>query len=167
MYDNSDRIVELLETIALQQGAEPTDINIDRSKDITNISGGSAGRLLRNYRIRETADMDESNSSGEMEFSAGEQSPIVTYEVSPGNTVRLLSVGASDVQDMRYAVLVDDDTFVGGWTETPLGTVQEPFSLVDKAGGYIEAENRIKILGHYTADTGTASVVGSLHYEIV
>lgn len=159
--DNFDRMVELLQDIR----------NIlDGEGDSTNTQGPAGlptglRPLTRSvYQIRETSDLpdDALNSNDAVEVQPGETKTIVRHEVK--GTAALMAVGATDAADCEYWVAVDEEVAGGGRTNSPLGSINDPFSYVDTLEGYVPANLRVEYKVRLDSSaTSSVELVGRMY----
>lgn len=121
---------------------------IGQESALAMLTGAAAGGKFdpirpTSYRVFETSDMEASLDNGVIQISPGEREVFFDTGslTSPGF---LLAIGASDSQDVSYRVVVDGDRDVGGVTNSPLGTINTPFSFVNEFGGAIPVFDRVQ-----------------------
>ena len=167
--DNEDKMVRLLEQIAANTGS--IDELGDGPQQEINIQGETVSSRVgtidpKDLLVIETDDLDASNDEGAVTVDPGEQATIVGYR--PGWPFAVLAVGANDEADVQYQLRVDGQTPVGGTTNSPMGTVNNPFSFVDELGGAPHAEKRVDLIA-YVDQSASAPVdlVGRLYLEAI
>lgn len=133
------------------------------------VGSGAAGRDTvmdpASYMVYESSDMEDSTDAGDVVLEPGDDKAIVsTGNVSPGAFT--LGVGATDIEDVRYYLWVDEEFRVGGVTESPLGTMNNIFSFPDQFGAVIPATRKIEYRARYPSDAaGTVELTGRLHVQ--
>lgn len=166
MRDNDDEMVRLLRQIA-----ENTGKTLKSDKDITQeitMEGESAESRVglippKSYVTVETADMEYANDNGTVTLEPGDSVPLVEHANHPK---ALYAVGATDIQDVEYTLMVDDE-IIGNRTNSPLGLVNDPFSFVESLGGAIPAEDQIAYVAHYDAGaSGSVNLAARIHLEL-
>ena len=162
--DNNDRAIELLEMIARNTGS--IDADTDELGGPDGIPEGPQYINPNNYLIAETADLDDANDDGTITLEPGDTTPIV--DVDRDRPVAVLAVGANDVNDVRYQLYRDNSVVVGGTTNSPLGTLNSPFSFPNELGVSVPVEGRVQYRAHYPRDaTGTVELAGRMHVELL
>lgn len=102
-----------------------------------------------------------------MTIQPGESETIAEYESGGDYPINLLAVGATDRRDVSYRLVYDNDQTLGGWTQSPLGSVNDPFSFADVLGRTIPVEKRIRYEARLL-DSADSSVdlAARLHTEV-
>lgn len=164
LTDNEDQAIALLEQIAtgigqLSGSSEQVDIN-RMGLPLRSISP-------RSYIVRETDDLDAAKDNGTVKLSPGETVELVAHE--PQTAAALVTaIGANDEQDVVYWIEVDNTYTVGGQTNSPLGTINDPFSFVATLGGAIPVESYVAYkAGMPSTASGPVDMAGRLHVEEV
>lgn len=163
MSDNYDQMVQLLAQIAENTG----DIETQETQDVT-IEGSNIDQRIgvvphNTIVITESGDLDSADDDGTITLERGQETTIAEFT---DQAHAVYAVGATDVQDVRYWLEIDGDPAVGP-TRGPLGTVNSPFSFVEKYGGAVPADNRCRLRALYTGDSGEVNVVGRIHLEVM
>lgn len=145
MRDNEDLAVQYLREI--------------RNELRGGISTDPQGRpsTLAGYRlldrsslvVRETSDLEMANDDGSISLTPGDETAIVAHEPASDQGCFVLAVGASDEQNVSYGLRVDDNYWFGGRTESPLGSINDPFSFVDALGAMIPAVSNVEYVAVY------------------
>jgi hypothetical protein len=169
LRDNVQELVDQLRVLnqTLAQGGLSGDSGEDGTINVFDGASARAGGAINpyGYRIYETADLAEANGSGTITLEPGEEATIVESD-NASNGLLGLAIGASDKPDVRYRLYVDGERTVGGLTNSPLGTVNSPFSFVKMLGGVLPAERRIEYRAIYDpAATGEVELAARLHVE--
>lgn len=155
--DNFDRMVELLQDIR----------NLLDGQDSGSQTRMAGLRPLGNdYLIIETDNLpdSETTAAGEVELQPGETAAVVRYRVPADAVAAVLSLGATDRADVEYWLEVDDDSLVGGKTNSPLGTVNDPFSFVDDIQGFVPANRVVEYMVRLDENASSSTtLVGRIH----
>jgi len=115
------------------------------------LTGAAAGGKFNpiqaeRYRVYETSEMEAAGDNGLIQVDPGER--VTFFDTGPLNDPGfLMAIGATDEMDVEYRVEVDGDRSVGGFTNSPLGSINTPFSFIDEFGGAIPVFDRVQ----YTA----------------
>jgi hypothetical protein len=162
--DNLARMVSLLEEI------ERNTSDLDQNADVTLEGATIQNRvgIIPHHAvvINESADLDDdaTNAQGAVEMSPGDKRVLAEYDAG---THAVYAAGAEDHSGVQYWLDVDNNPVVGP-TFGSLGTVNSPFSFVEKYGGAIPAENRSRLMAQYPSNqTGDITLVGRIHVENV
>ena len=160
--DKVDAIIYELKQIKQAMGVEDKDIQ-------QNVYAGQRKKLLpRNYVVAESSDLDQSNEDGTITLEAGETKTLAEISVGRGESINLFSVGASDDQDVRYALVVDDDIVSGSQTESPLGLINDEFSFPKEFDSAMPVDNKVEYVATYSADaTGSVDLAARMHGEVL
>jgi len=135
--------------------------------DLTSVKTPRHALTAGSYVVAESADMKWANADGTVTVEPGDEVPLVRYDVE-ADAGMLLAVGATDEQDVRYRVEVDDNRTVGGKTESPLGVLNDPFSFVDKLGGAIPASRTLIYYAELDASaSASVDLAARIHVEEV
>lgn len=171
MQDHDDKTVELLGEILDElrgSGVGGDDVTINK-----NVGTGSGGQspVARidptRVIIIETAALEDSNPDGTITIQPGEKQKIVEYHTGGDHPINLLALGATDRQNVSYRVVYDNDQTLGGWTQSPLGAVHDPFSLVETYGLTIPVERRVGIEAMLSESADSSvDLIGRLHTHI-
>ena len=161
--DNMDEMVELLREISRNTGTPTNEV----SKDIDYNGVGPDQRVgfmdANSYVTVESANEDHANDDGSVTVEPGETVPLVSYREGP---FALAAVGATDAQDVSYALKRDDSRVVGGVTNSPLGILNRPFSFVENFGGVIPIETNVVYEAHLDESAGgPVDLAARLHVE--
>lgn len=118
--------------------------------------------------IDETAALDEANDDGTITLNPGEQKTIAEAHHPNADAIGLLSVGAADEQNVRYFIRIDSKYVVGGVTNSPLGSVNSPFSFPDYYNAIIPADQRIEYVAQRpTNASGAVDLVARLTTQVM
>lgn len=118
------------------------------------------------FIITETSDLEESNDDGAVTLSPGEEQALVEYEARGDMGTAVLAVGANDVQDVEYGLRIDRSKVVGGKTESPLGTINSPFSFIDRLNAVVPANSTVEYVAWYDGGaTGDVDLAARLYTE--
>lgn len=170
MKDNPDRMVALLETIAQNTGGlgDLGDAGTDQEVNIQGSTPDSRIGMLapQNLVVSETDDLDAANDDGSVTLEPGDSVTVV--EIATDQPTALLAVGASDAEDVEYQLVVDDQYPIGRATNSPLGTVNDPFSFVDVLGGAVPAQRSVSYQASLAPEAGSSvDLVGRMYGEVV
>lgn len=168
--DNVDRMVQLLEQIAANTGTRDRADGGDggHGSDGGDGIGGYARQPINptSYRIIETSYLEDATPDGSVTLEPGEEAPIVKYDPRDGGA--LMALGATDEPDVRYALRFDHQHIIGGWTNSPLGLINDPFSFVNEFGVVLPAEQTVEYVARYDSTaSGEVDLVGRLHVQEV
>lgn len=158
--DRVDQIVHELKQIKSALGVPDKE---------TNVYAGQRKKLLpRNYAVFETSDLDAANDDGTVTAEPGETVTLCEVEASQSEKINLLSVGASDEQDVKYFLEIDGKAVAGGQTESPLGLINSEFSFPREFDSSIPAEDsvRYRALRVHSA-AGSVDLVARMHAEVL
>lgn len=164
MRDTRDEMVALLRQIAENTGAVATD-GVDKT---INLNGQTADQRVgfipaNSFVTLETDDLDNADPNGTITLSPGDTKAVVEYS----GACAVYAVGCSDKQDVEYQLEVDGRV-VGGRMNSPLGLLNEPFSFVEKLGGAVPVEKRVRYVVNYdSAASGDISLAGRLMVEVM
>lgn len=176
LRDNDDVAVELLsEILAELRGSSPGGGNggDDVTINETVYQGGSGGGAPtapmdpERYYVVETAGLDDANLDGSITLQPGEQREIVGIEHEGAAPIILYAVGATDRVDVSYRLTYGNDNNLGGWTQSPLGSINNPFSFVQSLGRTIPVDQRVSYVARLS-DQAESSVdlAGRVHVEV-
>lgn len=160
--DNEDRMVALLEQLVENTGT------LDQPEQTINLNGQTADKRVgfipaNAFVTLETDDLDEASESGTITLSPGDTKTVVEY----GGQCAVYAVGCGDKQDVEYQLEVDGRV-VGGRMNSPLGLTNDPFSFVEKLGGAIPVEKRVRYVANYdSAASGDITLAGRLMVEVI
>lgn len=115
--------------------------------------------------IYETSDLDHANDLGSVVLDPGDKKVIAsTDDITFGGY--LLGAGAYNEADVEYSIRVDGEIGVGGWTNSPLGTINDPFWFADGMGGVIRFAERVDYMARYDeSSTGQVELTARLHSQ--
>ena len=152
-------MVELLAIIARNTGG------LDKDDSELPLPSGVRPIDPRGLVITETADLDEATADGTVTIAPGEDAVLVRQEATDGGLL-LLAAGASDADDTQYYIRIDNDRTVGGLRNSPLGTINTPFSFSEMYGGLVVADQVIENRARVSDDaSGPVDIAGRLHLE--
>lgn len=91
------------------------------------------GMTHTEFRVVETADLpdDETTAQGTVEVADGERATVLRFR-TPADRLKLHGFGMNDELDCEYQIHVDGE--LSSSTESPLGTLDSPFSFEDVYG---------------------------------
>ena len=112
----------------------------------------------RNIVIEETSNLDDANSAGIVEIDPGETKTILDYR--PKRDVKLLATGATDQPDCTFELRHGSEIVYD--SESPLGTVNEPFSFIDHYGEALDCQDDLQLKVTNTGDS-TRKFAGRWH----
>lgn len=97
------------------------------------------------FRVVETADLpsDETTDGGAMAVDPGERKAVIRYR-TPQSRVKLHALGMNDELDAEYQLHIDGE--ISASTESPLGTINDPFSFGDVYGRAVSAKSDIEYM---------------------
>lgn len=124
------------------------------------VGSGEGGRNAvmgpNDINVYETTELEESNDIGSMTLNPGETKVISsTKNVRTGGYI--LGVGAYNEKDVKYSLVVDGEYETGGWTNSPLGSVNEPLWFSQTIGGVVKFEESVSYMAKY--DEGSSGQV--------
>lgn len=165
--DNDEAALQELRAIRQAlQGNNPgagTDgtVNVFQGQGVS----GSVGAINPStYQVRESDDLDTVDDGGTVTLQPGETKTLVRAENDSGLAV--LALGASDEPDVQYHMKIDGNRTVGGYTNSPLGLLTDPFSFVESFGVVVPAERLVEYKATYASTaTGEINLAARLHYE--
>lgn len=166
--DDDDRAVKLLEQIARNTGSIG-DLDGGVEQEITieseNVNSRVGTVKPRNYIVVETADMDGANDDGTVTLQPGDTKVLVSYA---GDPFAALALGANNEQGVEYVLRADSDRTVGGVTQSPLGSIGDPFSFVQAIGAAVSCEKSIEYIARADPNmTDPVDVAARLHVEVM
>lgn len=123
--DSEDRQIALLEQIAENLGG------IQSAASTSRRPVGGAGYQPSSLLVTETAAVDDANDDGTITVKPGQERTIVEWETT-GDRADVLALGASDAADAVFSLYIDGEIKIQ--TLSPLGTITNPFSFVEKIG---------------------------------
>lgn len=131
-----------------------------------SVSSGAGYISGTGYVVKESDDLNGVADGAAVTIEPGETKTIVEARAT-GDQLALLAVGATDVADVRYRLVVDGSRTVGGETNSPLGLLNTPLSFVKEFGGSIPASSRVEYRATL-ADSASAAVevAGRLHVNV-
>ena len=168
--DNEDRAVELLEQIAGNTGGLGDQTTVNKDVDISGqTADGRTGLVpLRSYVCVETDNLDAANEDGTVTLEPGDTKPLCRIRETGDAALAVYAVGAVDANNVEYSLHVDNSITVGGRTNSPLGTLNTPFSFVQMLGGAIPASTSAEYRAHLSGDAGgPVDLAGRLHAEVM
>lgn len=127
---------------------------------------------IERYKAFETEDLpqagypeDAINPNGSITLQPGDDVPLAsTGSLNQGGYV--LAVGATDETGVEYYLDIDGEYEVGGRTNSPLGTINSPFSFIKEFGATVPANSSAEYRAHYGEDeSGEVELVGRLHVQ--
>lgn len=119
---------------------------------------------LGEFVVAETDDLEASNADGSLTVPADGVHALVRHRAE-GEGAALLSLGASDAAETEFAIRADGD-IIGGWTQSPLGTIVNPFSLVNQLNAVIAADGSLEYVARRTDDAaGGVDLAGRAFVE--
>lgn len=167
--DNQRNIVELLsniEQLLAQQTGQDINQNVQKAETFTD-AGPSGVRMMDSsrYIVLETANLDEAADDGTVTLSPGDEQAIIRYDL--GTPIALTAIGAVDRDNCTYEIRINDQKTIGGQTNSPLGTLNAPFSFVQKLGAAVPAEKLEYVVTYDPNATGDIKLAGRAHMEVV
>lgn len=160
--DNEDEMVALLRKIAENTGT------LDQPEQTINLNGQTADQRVgfipaNAFVTLETDDLENSDPDGTLTLSPGDTKAVVEYS----GQCAVYAVGCSDKQDVEYQLEVDGRV-VGGRMNSPLGLLNDPFSFVEKLGGAVPVEKRVRYVVNYDSEaSGDIALAGRLMVEVM
>lgn len=164
--DNKDQIVALLEQIVHNTG-DLDNLDQDITLEGARIDERTGLIPHRSVRVIESGHLDpdthDMTPDGAVILDPGDEATLAEYRDSHA----VYAVGATDASGVAYSLEVDGEIAIGP-TRGPLGTVNSPFSFVEKYGGALPANDRTILKAHYPeGESGQIELVGRLHIENV
>ena len=136
---------------------------------LTGASAGGKFDTIRpnNYNVYETSDMDEAAGNGLIQLDPGDEKVFLDTG-SLDDPGFLMAIGALDANAVEYRVQVDGDRNVGGYTNSPLGSINTPFSFIDEFGGAIPVLDRVQYVAQLPEGASSSvEIAGRAHlYQI-
>jgi hypothetical protein len=119
---------------------------------MADLDGATFNR--QNWHVNDSDVLDDVDEGGTVTLSPGDDEPIV--EARPeGQEGAVLAVGAKDRSDVVYYLKVDSEEHHRP-TNSPLGTVNSPYSFIEH-GGTVPFGNRVEYRARYL-DGGSGDV---------
>ena len=134
---------------------------IGQESALAMLTGAAAGGKFdpirpTSYRVFETSDMEEAGPGGTIQVNPGDRK--VFFDSGDLNSPGfMLAVGAVDVKDVLFRLVVDGDRDVGGITNSPLGTINTPFSFVNEFGGAIPVFERVQYVAEIPEESNSSA----------
>ncbi|MBZ6496023.1 hypothetical protein [Natrinema longum] len=168
-------MVSLLQRIAENtsdiEGGDGTESSESREDTHNHYYDGQVRPMgPQQYIVSETSNLEDVNDDGSVTLEPGDEKTVVSQSLprSSQQALALLAIGATDETDVQWALQIDDHTVGGGWTNSPLGLVNDPFSFVDEFQAIIPAEHKIEYVARYNpAASGSVDLVGRMHTEVI
>jgi hypothetical protein len=113
----------------------------------------------QNMVVVETTNVDGANADGSITANAGQTVTLVEYDNRGNGMAYLSAVGAADALNCTYALKVEEDTVFS--TESPLGTIVNPFSFSEKMGHPLPVGDRVRYEATYNG-TGSVNLAGRM-----
>lgn len=134
------------------------------------VGGGAGGRdtVIRpdRFEVFDTSDLDGANELGSIVMEPGEKKVLAGIEGMEQGAY-IMSAGATDADDVRFALVVDGEYNVGGVTNSPLGSMNEPFSFVTRYGGVVPVTESAQYIAIYDEDgSGQVELTGRIDAEV-
>lgn len=149
--------------------ARPSDGNNEAFSMLTGAGSRADSGVISpvGYNVYETSSLEDSNSDGTITVKPGKPTPLATTgEMSSGGYI--LATGATHSADVKYYLQIDGDIIVGGETETPLGTTNDPFSFPEKFGAVIPASKSVTYYGYIPEDRNVQDdITARIHVDEV
>jgi hypothetical protein len=159
-------ILANIEALLAQQTGDHIEQNVKKA-DATRDAGPSGVKLLdaTRYIVLETANLDEANDDGTVTLEPGDETALIRYDL--GTPVAVTAIGAVDHNDVTYYIRINNEKTIGGETNSPLGTVNAPFSFIEKLGAAIPAESLEYIARYDSAASGQIDLAARAHLEVI
>jgi hypothetical protein len=155
--DSGDEALALLKKIAANTAATNDP---DRQAFASSTFGGTGpAPTPENLVVVETSNLDDANADGAITVNDGETATVVEYENFGNQMAYLVALGAHDVLDTTYKLVVEgDERFT---TESPLGGVNSLFSFTETLGQPLPVGSRVRYDVTYTGG-GSTDYVGRM-----
>lgn len=126
--------------------------------------GALSGSITpRTYNVHESDELDHSNDVGAVVLEPGDEKVIVSTG-GRNDTGSVLAIGATNQSDVTYRMVVDGEYNPGGTTNSPLGTVNEPFSFHRMFGSSLPFAEGVEYIAEYDSQaSGEVEVVAVMH----
>lgn len=161
----SSDVLDNMEQLLRQILAELKNENAD--DDTEDFPRGLRPLKPGRYVVVETDDMDDVDQGGSVTLSPGEEKILATFKQA-GKPLVCYAVGATDANDVQYRLELDNSRTVGGRTNSPLGTLNSPFSFPEKINGAVLADKKVQyIASRPSSATGDVDLVARLHVEVL
>lgn len=159
-------ILENIEQLLAQQVASDP-VEIDEKASSYDDGGTSGTRMMDSsrYIVLETANMDEANPDGTITLEPGDEEAILRFNRDV--PIALQAIGAVDVGGVTYEIRINNERTVGGQTSGPLGTVNDPFSFVEKLGAAVPAESMEYVATYPPSQSGSVDLAARAHFEVL
>lgn len=147
------------------------NVNVDESRSSPLPSGGSTqgARIFDPSRliINDTTSLEDANADGSITIEPGKTEKVVSYEPPQRGEFALLAVGLTDRRDVTYRLKYDGNTTIGGWTQSPLGTVNDLFSFYRVYGAMLPVKNQVTYEAKLSENaSGSVDLAGEIHVQI-
>jgi len=167
--DNKSAQTEILaniEALLAQQTGDHIEQNVKKA-DTRDDAGPSGVNLMdaTRYIVLETSNLDEANDDGTVTLSPGDTQALIRYDL--GTPVALQAIGANDRDNVTYEIRINNEKTVGGQTNSPVGTLNNPFSFVGNLGAAIPAEKLEYIASYDPAASGNIDLAARAHMEVI
>jgi hypothetical protein len=154
--------------------ARPAPESSDAFDALVGSSSGAFSQNLdiRGYNIYETADLVEAgysedavNNDGSVTLEPGDEVPIASTG-NLSNGCKLLAVGAVDETDVKYYIEIDGEQTFGGVTNSPLGTVNDPFSFAEEFGASVPVQQGVEYMASLSPNASSSvDLVSRIHVQ--
>lgn len=165
--DNEDKAVALLQQIAANTGGI-SEINGNGNNGGGGNSSRSGQRVIDPVRYFEveTDDLDAANEDGTITLEPGDRKAIVIADQD--KPTLLHGVGATDEANVTYQVRLDSRQYVGRSTNSPLGSINNPWMYPEKVGGSLPADRSVAYVAKLDQSaTAPVDLAGRLVAEVL
>lgn len=100
------------------------------------------GMPHQEFRVVETEELDDANTDGTVTVQDGQRESVVNWRTH-ADRIKLYGLGVNDEQDCTYQIFVDGE--LSSETESPLGTMQNPFRFPEMFGQPVSATEEVDV----------------------
>lgn len=115
------------------------------------------------YFVIESEELPHANDDGSITVPDGDEVTLVEYEPVGDTVVYLHALGAADAQGVEYRLYDGQDIAHG--TESPVGTINNPFSFTQKLGGPLSTDDLIQYNAVNTSGSDV-DLAGRMHVHV-
>lgn len=169
LQDRSRKQTDILENIEmlLAQQVGSDQIRIENKSDSHSDGGPSGVRLMdaNRYVALETTNLDEANTNGTVTLQPGDSQALIRWDREL--EVAIMAIGAVDKDDVQYEIRANHDQTVGGVTQSPLGTINDPFSFVQELGAAVPVQTFEYVATLSQNASSPVDLAARAHMEVV